>query len=123
MSNEITASIRLAAKKAELDFLFSTGQKLFNMAGTKAGTPGLQTITTTDTAIDFGDISSVGWYVVQNLSDTYSCDFGPDSGGSIVPCNTIPPKGFLLGYKKSGATLRAQAIGDTVNLVILGVEV
>lgn len=73
----------------------------------------VQSVGTSEEALDFGDVGTEGYCSLQNLDPTNYVEWGPDSGGSagsMVPVGRLnpgePPAFFRL---KSGVTVKAQA--------------
>lgn len=66
--------------------------------------------------IGFGDVATEGNLYMKNLDPDNFIEWGPESGGSMVPCGKILP-GEIAWYRmKPGVILRGQA--DTGNCLL-----
>lgn len=109
MAGEIRGSLQLQIDKTNFQFQRSVSLN-FDQTGDGGGNPGTLTIPTSDTAVTLTGITTPGWAIFRNLDATNYVDFGPDSGGAIVPFGRMEagePACFRL--QPSGLTLRMQA--------------
>lgn len=118
MADEIAVRCSLTAKKGSLDFSSTLKQTRFDMTNARGGNPGTVALTTSETDIDFGDLTAPGWYTMKNLSDTNSVIVGPKSGGSLVPYHRLPPGGMALGFFEPSITVTAKTVASTADLLI-----
>jgi len=69
MASELTVSAALAFKKGGVAPAISKTNITFNVTGTKF-VQGIQQIGTSAEALDIGDITTVGWALIENLDST-----------------------------------------------------
>jgi len=100
------------------------GQRPFTVVQANVGgpTPGTIATSTTDTAVDLSELTTLGWVRLKNLDDTNNIDWGPDSGGSIVDMGTLEPGESAMFRFKPGVTLRVQADAGTPLLEVFAWE-
>lgn len=116
MSNEIAVSCRVSAKKGNLDKSSIAKQTRFDMTNARGPNPGSVSLTTSETDIDFGDLTAPGWFVLKNLSTTASVIVGPKSAGSLVPFLRLPPGGSAHGFFEPSITVTAKTVSGTADL-------
>ncbi len=92
MSNEVTLSATIQHTKNP-KVGFNPGAIRIDQAGEGVHSATVD-VGTSDEAIDFGDIVTEGVCVLWNLDDTNYVEFGPESGGSIVPVGRLLPGGI-----------------------------
>ncbi|MFZ5829826.1 MAG: hypothetical protein ACOY3P_07050 [Planctomycetota bacterium] len=110
MSSEISISLSIAVNNGYVRDSFNPGQKLVDQAGVgRYG--GVQDIGyDASEALDFGDVETEGYLILQNLDTGHNVDYGPDSGGSMVAIGRLKPGEVALLRLKPGVTVRAQAV-------------
>lgn len=107
MSSEIRVSANVACTNGNYSDQFirniSVDQATAN--GTKRGI----TCTTSDTALSFADVSTLGYAVFLNQDATNYLDIGPTAAGAIVPMVRLKPGELAVLRLTPGITLRTQA--------------
>lgn len=83
------------------------------------GNPGYVNIGTSEEDIAFGDVTP-RVVIIENLDSTNYVQYGPKSGGSMVPLGRISPGSFKFVELDSGVTLRMKANTAAVNVRIRG---
>jgi hypothetical protein len=64
---------------------------------------------TTAEAMPTGDVGTLGRLFLHNRDTTNFVDFGPDSGGTLIPCVRLKPGEFAEFRLKPGVTYKGQA--------------
>lgn len=115
MSNEIKISLGMVVENGSLKRTINPGLIQVDQAvARRAGHA--QTIGAAEEVVDTGDLATLGYCYLRNLDDTYSIDYGPDSGGSagtMVAFGTLEPGEIALLRLKAGITIKAQATGGS----------
>lgn len=88
MANEIRISASLNVTNGNFSFQHLVNASV-DQATAGGGNPGTVDIGTSEEDIDFGDITTEGYAVIQNLDATNYVQFGPKSGGSMVACGRL----------------------------------
>jgi len=68
MANEVTVKTSLSVRNGSLVFTYDSGTLQFDQAAVGGPTPGYVTVGTSEESIAFGELSTVGWVVLKNLS-------------------------------------------------------
>ena len=93
MANEITATSSLQLAKGNDTFKTDGGSpstERWDQTGTGRFNR-VVTVPAADTAITLDDITTPGWARFRNLDATNYVEWGPNSGGSIVPIGRMEP--------------------------------
>lgn len=99
----------------------------FEMAGVQqsitqsvegGGNPGKVSLTTTESVISFTGVSGLGWCIITNTGDTNIAQFGPESGGALVPCIQVKPGETQIFRLIDGVTYRGVAISGNTTINI-----
>lgn len=122
MASELQISATLNFEKT-LAVLAVSSSAIIDVAGSKYCDL-IQDIATTNTVISFGDVGTVGAYLLQNLDPTNYVDVGFNgttyqfrlSAGTATETG-----GFLIG-QNNGATINAKANSAPCRLVVRGIS-
>lgn len=107
MADEITVATFLGVKNGSLDFDLRVNKSIDQAA---LGLHNfVKLITTSDAALSASELSTMGWAIFMNLDVTNYVEFGPDSGGSIVPAIKLLPGEAAILRLEPGITVRSQA--------------
>lgn len=110
MANEVKVTAGLKADNGNFAFHRPSATISFNQTNGRGGNPGSVQIGTSEEDVSFGDLTTPGWYIFRNLDATNFVDYGPKSGGVMVPFGRLlPNKGVGLGYLYPGAVVRMKA--------------
>jgi len=71
---------------------------------------------TSDTAVTLTGITTPAWVMLQNLDSSININWGPTSGGAIVPAGTLKPGDVAIFRAYASITLRHQAASGTPRL-------
>ena len=88
MADEITINAQLKVVNGNLKFEHSSGFIQFDQAAAGGPTPGYVTIGTSEESIAFGELSTLGWIIMQNLDATNYVRWGFATtayGGRLEP--------------------------------------
>lgn len=80
MANEITVGAFIQVQNGSLRDQFAPGNKSINQTAVGGPTPGYVTIGTTEEEVAFGELSSKGWVMMQNLDPTNYVQWGFSTG-------------------------------------------
>jgi len=116
MSDEITVNVSVRALKdyAKHDFVPGSFQDDWTTAirGGHAQAIGFAA----DEIMDVGDVSTLGWSMWRNLDDSNFVEFGPTSGGVLIPFGRLYPGQMAVIPLSPSIVPRAQADTAAVNL-------
>jgi len=116
MADEITMSARISYVKGS-ETLARQLTDLITVAST--GYSDLtQSIATSSTSLDFGNVSTPGAYFVQNLDSTNYVEIGYD--GTNWPIKLLPGA-YMQAYNSSGTTPRGRANTAACIVNVIGV--
>lgn len=107
MANEVVISSRLKLTNGILVFDYNIGSKSFDQSVASGPTPGFVTIGTTEESYTFGELATLGWFIMRNLDPTNYVEWGFSTGvygGKMKPNEPAGP--FRL---KPGTTLYLKA--------------
>jgi hypothetical protein len=114
MANEISIAVDLRVSNAPYTL---TQTKRLQVDQTAIGEGGsVQVVGTTEEALDFGDVSTLGWLYLENLDDTNFVEYGPDSTG-MVAFGKLEAGECAILRLKPGITVKAKA--DTAECKVL----
>lgn len=111
MANEITVECSIKCTNDNFIMPKLGGSQQIDQALPVGGCPGLFSVPTTDTIIPLTGITTLGWVFIKNLDESNFVDFGPTSGGAIVPMTRVLPGEWTVFRLKPGIVLRG--IADT----------
>lgn len=128
MANEVTVggSLKYSASEVEVSRSFSNIIK--SIAGTKRFTHTVQSVGTSEEAIDLGDVSTPGWAVFRNLDQTNYIELKVATGGAIfaklVPDSDGDGKGGIAVLQLGSGATAPFAIANTAacNMEIFIIE-
>jgi hypothetical protein len=115
MAGEIRVNLQANLVNGNLLDEFKPGQIAINQTTKTAFSPTL-TIGTSEEALVFTDLTSLGCVGFRNLDPTNYVDIGPESGGAMVPMIRLLPGEIAWMRLKPGITVRAQANGAPIKL-------
>jgi len=120
MANEITILSGISVSKSGLKFSYSPGGYQVDMTGLGGPTPGFVTIGTTEEEVQFTELSTAGFVIIQNLDTTNYVRWGFSTGvygGRVRPGETAGP--FRLN---PGASLFMIANAADCKMIVYGFE-
>jgi hypothetical protein len=80
MANEITVGAFIQVQNGNLSDRFAPGNKSVDQSAVGGPTPGYVTIGTTEEEVAFGELSTKGWVMMQNLDPTNYVQWGFSTG-------------------------------------------
>lgn len=108
MADELKLTLSSRLTNGAFKDNFDPGQISIDQDAIGAHRP-IQIIGTAEEVIGVGDVSTLGWCLLQNLDDTNYVDWGPESGGSMVAIGRLEPGEWAALRLKPGIVLRGQA--------------
>ena len=114
MANEISVSINASLANGGLADRFRNSIKVDQ--ANQGVSKGTHDVTTSDTAIPLGTITTLGWLLLENLDDTNFVDYGPDNASALVPFGRLEPGEIAAMRLTPGITPRWQADTATVKV-------
>lgn len=108
MAGELKVTLQATLTKSNLKGSWNNGQQSIDVATTGDFAPSLS-IGTSEEAVTFTDVSSLGWLFMKNLDTTNYVDWGPESGGAMVAIGRMKAGEEAAFRCKPGITLRLQA--------------
>jgi hypothetical protein len=116
MAAEITLSASLAVDNGVFDESLSRSGWRFDFSGTKV-TKHVQSIGTSEEAIDLGEISTLGWILAVNLDNTNYVEIRLGTGASN-DCIKLPAKGGLALFHAGSDMTAPYAIANTAACLV-----
>lgn len=117
MANEITASCTLRVANGYLQSNLTTGAKSITQAVAKGPTPGTVNVGTSEEAISFAELTTLGVIQIINLDTTNFVQFGPDDGaGNMVAAIRLKPGEPNQFRLEPGVTYYAKADTEACNV-------
>lgn len=80
MANEITVGAFIQVQNVNLSDRFAPGNKSYTQTAQGGPTPGYVTIGTSEEEVAFGELSTKGWVMMQNLDATNYVEWGFSTG-------------------------------------------
>jgi hypothetical protein len=119
MANEITIGLTFDVRKDNLQFTYAPGTFSLTMTGTGGPTPGYVTIGTTEEQVQFTELGTEGWLVLQNLDATNYVRWGFATGvyGGRVEAGEV-----ALFRLNPAASIFMIADTAAVKMLVLGFE-
>jgi len=122
MSKEITASFSLEYNDTVFEALLDVSDKIYNSAG-KRSFKDIQTITTSEVAINLGGIANIGAFAIVNLDSTNYVELKVATSGAIFAKLTPDVDGdghggFVVGTCLGSAAQVPFAIANTASCKI-----
>lgn len=116
-ANEVTVNASIEYDDGVEDESDSVIDMVLTSAG-KRYTKHVQTIGTSEEALDLGDITSVGAIIIQNMDETNYVEIKDGTGGTIIaylkPDTTGDKKGGVMMMSRAGSGFQAPwAIANT----------
>lgn len=121
MANEITITLSASVANAYFKSSFQPGSIQLNQTAIGGHMP-IVSVGTSEEALTFGDISTLGYMALRNLDTTNYVDIGPESGGAMVPMVRLKAGNVAIMRLKPGITVRAQANTAAVKLQVWALE-
>lgn len=118
MANEITLKVELQVVNGSMRDVFNIGSQSINQAAVGGPTPGYFTLGTSEEVIAFGELSTKGVCVMQNLDDTNYVEWGFSTGvygGKILP-------GEAYGIRLNATSLYMKAHTSACKVLVKGYE-
>ncbi len=108
MADELKITINTRLVNGSFKDSFDPGQISIDQAAVGAHRP-IVIVGTSEEVIATGDVSTLGWCIMQNLDDTNYVEYGPESGGAMVGWGRMEPGEPAIFRLKPGVTIRAKA--------------
>lgn len=108
MAGELKLTVSANITKGFYKDSFSPGQLSIDQT-TQGAFCGVLSIGTSDEAVTFTDISTLGWLIMRNLDTSNYVEWGPESGGAMVAVGRMEAGEVAVFRLKPGITLRLQA--------------
>ena len=121
MANEITISAEIDLDNGDLERNASVSALQFTQAA-KGCIWICVNAAASDEAIVTTELTSLGWCYMRNLDATNYVEWGPDNGGSIVPCGRLEAGEVAMFRLSPAITLRTEANTAAVELDIMILE-
>jgi hypothetical protein len=106
--NEIQATFSLRVANGSFVDQCSPPMALIDQAAIGRGGY-VQTISTDETVVNFGDIVTNGWCLLQNLDAVNYVTYGPELAGAMVPFGKLEPGEWAWLRIAPSVVMRAQA--------------
>lgn len=123
MANEIRVTASLSCTNS--NFILPTmgsGQQSIDQATMGGGGPGYLSIGTSEEAIAFTDISTLGWCFIKNLDASNFVTYGPESAGAMVSFGRLKAGEAAVMRLSPGATVRMKADTAACKVQIICLE-
>lgn len=118
MANEIQLNIYGSVANGNFKTVFDgNGQSITQAA--IGGTSGVLSLTTGDTALSLGSVTTEGIMFLKNLDGTNFFTWGPNNSGAILAIGKVLPGESFSFRLKPGVTFRLQADTATVKVQYL----
>lgn len=117
MSNEITSTMRITVANGEFSETIDDGTHQYDQAAVGAGGQ-VFSIGTSEEALTFTDVSTLGLCYMKNLDTANYVTYGPTSGGAMVAFGRIKAGERAWLRLEPGITFRGQANTAAVKLFI-----
>lgn len=121
MANEITITLSASVANSYFKSSFQPGSIQLNQTAIGGHMP-IVSVGTSEEALTFGDISTLGYVALRNLDTTNYVDIGPESGGAMVAMIRLKAGNVAIMRLKPGITVRAQANTAAVKLQVWALE-
>lgn len=109
MANEISASCTLRVTNGNLKSNLTPGSVSIDQAVARGPAPGSVNVGTTEEVISFAELTTLGIIQIINLDTTNYVQFGPESGGAMIPSVRLKPGEPNQFRLEPGVTYRAKA--------------
>jgi hypothetical protein len=122
MAGTITSQLIFSAVNGNYNDAFSvpaSAPEVLTQTTEGGGNPGYVNVGTSEEDIAFGDVTPKV-IIMENMDAANNVEWGPKSGGSMVPLGEIAPGSYAKFSLKSGVVLRMKAVGSAVNVRIRG---
>lgn len=120
MADEITINASIRVRNGNLRADINPGSLQIDQAAARGPAPGSVNVGTSEEAIGFGELATLGLLMIHNLDATNFVDFGPESGGAMVAAVRVKPGEVALFRMVPGTTYRAKADTAACNVVFSG---
>lgn len=107
MASEITTIVQLSVNNGTLLIPLVGTSVQVDQTTARGGGPGTVDVSTSEAAIDFGDIVP-GYVYVRNQDATNYVEIGPEDSGALVPMLKLEAGEQALFRVMSGVTIRAR---------------
>ena len=122
MANEISIDARMSCKNGSLQLSIVPGGRTVNQAVARGGNPGTVSVGTAEQVLTFGDLTTPGYCLMQNLDATNYVAVGPTSSGAMVAALRLLAGEYALLRLAPAAVYRAKAHTAAVNLLIVALD-
>lgn len=118
MTQEIKINLNGSCVNGGYNETINANGLVFNQLNPGA-TSGIIALTTSDTALGVGSVSTNGYLFLKNLDSTNFFKWGPNNSGSILAIGKCLPGEIAFFRLLPGVTFRLQADTATVNVQYL----
>jgi hypothetical protein len=109
MANEINVTISMRVRKGNLVADVIPGNQQIDMGVARGPVPGTVVVDTTEAAVSFAALATLGLIVITNLDATNYIDFGPEESGAMVAAVRVKAGESCIFRLVPGTTYRAKA--------------
>ena len=116
--SDIVVNVNFRALKGNLLYPFNPGtiQEDFDAVAPLRGGHAQTVGFAADEVLDVGDVANLGWSLWRNLDETNYVEFGPTSGGVLIPFGRLYPGQAAIIPLSPSIVPRAQANTAAVGL-------
>lgn len=119
MANEITSACTLRVNNGYLSSNLVRSATI-TQAVAKGPSPGCVNVGTSEEVISFAELTTLGVIQIINLDTTNFVQFGPESGGAMIPAIRLMPGEPNQFRLEPGVTYRAKADTAACNVQFMG---
>ena len=110
MANEIKVTASIGVTNGTLIFpTVGSAQQSITQTTLGGGGPGYLSIGTSEEAITFTDVGTLGWCWIKNLDSTNFVKWGPENAGAMVVVGKLKAGESCVFRLMTGVTLRMQS--------------
>lgn len=121
MAGTLTTSLSLSVVNGSFRDDYSIGPSIISQAAIGGGNPGSVDVTTSEADITIS-LTTPGMIVIENLDSTNYVQYGPKSGGAMIPFAKLKAGEWHKFALDSSVTLRMKANTATCKLRIRAYE-
>lgn len=117
MSQELKVTIGVTYQNLTLKDTVPTAQTAINQSAQEEFSPVIS-VPTSDTALTLSNITTPAWIYMLNLDTTNYVQYGPTSGGALVPYGRLNPGEPAILRLDPGVSMRWKANGSPVKVLL-----
>lgn len=121
MAGTLTTTLSLSVVNGAFREDYSIGPSIISQAAIGGGNPGTVDVTTSEGDITIS-LSTPGMVVIENLDSANYVQYGPKSGGAMIPFSKLKAGEWHKFALDGSVTIRAKADTATVKLRIRAYE-